>query len=113
MLRRKIIVFCSEVRAKHVNKAEFYYWLISYRTVNTTRQGFKNDQLMLYGETIAVYSEIHTKHVNKAESYYRLRLYRAENSSLHLGRLTSSVGLWNSNVAAAHEFQASHAFASY
>jgi hypothetical protein len=32
----------------------------------------KINQLMLHGETIAVYSEIHTKHVNKGELYYRL-----------------------------------------
>jgi uncharacterized C2H2 Zn-finger protein len=98
MLHRKIIVFCSEIHTKHVNKSELYYKLSPYRAVNTPRQCFKFNHLMLYGERIAVYSEIHTKHVNKAESYYRLRSYRAENSSLYLRLLTSNGGLWNSNV---------------
>jgi hypothetical protein len=35
MLHRKIIVFCFEVLAKHLNKAELYYRLISYRAVDT------------------------------------------------------------------------------
>jgi hypothetical protein len=97
MLHRKVIVFCSEVRTKHINKAELYYRLSAYCAVNTPRQGFKLSNLMLYGERIAVYSEIHTKHVNKAESYYRLRSYRADDCSLYLRLLTSSGGLWNSN----------------
>jgi hypothetical protein len=37
MLHKKIIVFCSEVRAKQVNKAELYYRLISYRVADTLR----------------------------------------------------------------------------
>jgi uncharacterized C2H2 Zn-finger protein len=82
MLRRKVVVFCSEIRKKHVNKGELYYKLSPYRAVNTPRQGFKLSHLMLYGEGIAVYSEIHTKHVNKAESYYKLRSYRAVNTVL-------------------------------
>jgi hypothetical protein len=59
MLHRKIVVFCSEIRKKHVNKAELYYRLSPYRAVNTPRQGFKFSHLMLYGERIAAYSEIH------------------------------------------------------
>jgi uncharacterized C2H2 Zn-finger protein len=82
MLHRKVVVFFSEIRKKHVNKAELDYRLSPCRAVNTPRQGFKLSNLMLYGERIAVYSEIHTKHVNKAESYYRLRSYRAENTVL-------------------------------
>jgi uncharacterized C2H2 Zn-finger protein len=82
MLHRKAVVFCSEIRKKHVNKAELYYRLSPYSAVNTSRQGFKLSHLMLYGERIAVYSEIHTKHVNKAASYYRLRSYRTENTVL-------------------------------
>jgi hypothetical protein len=35
MLHRKIIVFCSEARARHLNKAELYYRLFSYSAVNT------------------------------------------------------------------------------
>ena len=35
-----------------------------YRAVNTIRLGYKNCQLMLYREIMAVCSEIHTKHVN-------------------------------------------------
>jgi hypothetical protein len=82
MLHRKIIVFCSEVHAKHVNMSEIYYKLILYRAVSTSRKGFKLSNLMLYGERMAAYSEIYTKHINKAESYYRLRSYRAENTDL-------------------------------
>jgi hypothetical protein len=37
MLHSKIIVLCSEVCAKHVNKAELYYRLTSYRAANTPR----------------------------------------------------------------------------
>jgi hypothetical protein len=48
------MVFCSEVRAKHVNKAEICDRLSPYRAVNTLRQGFKLGHLMLYGERIAV-----------------------------------------------------------
>jgi hypothetical protein len=82
MLHRKIIAFCSEIRAKHVNKAGLYYRLSLYRAVNTTDRVLKINQLMLYGETNAGCSEIHTKHVSKAESYYRLRSYLAENTVL-------------------------------
>jgi hypothetical protein len=82
MLHRKVIVFCSEIWTKHLNKAELYYRLSPYRAVNTPRQGFKFSHLMLYGERIAVYSKIHIKHANKAESYYRLRLYHAQNTVL-------------------------------
>jgi hypothetical protein len=67
MLHRKVVAFCSEIRKKHVNKAELYCRLSPYRAVNTPRQGFKLSHLMLYGERIAVYYEIHTEHVNKAE----------------------------------------------
>jgi len=35
-----------------------------YRAVNTLRLGYKNHQLKLYREIIAVYSQIHTKHIN-------------------------------------------------
>jgi uncharacterized C2H2 Zn-finger protein len=80
MLHRKIIVFCSEVHAKHVNKGELYYRLISYSAVDIHRQDFKNQSVKAVWETIAVSSEIHTKHVNKAGSYYRLRAYRTENT---------------------------------
>jgi hypothetical protein len=52
MLHRKIIGFCYEVRAKYVNKAELYYTLISYRAVDTPRQDFKNQSLMLYGKQL-------------------------------------------------------------
>jgi len=34
----------------------------SYLSVNTINLGYKANQLMLYGEIIAVCSEIHTKH---------------------------------------------------
>jgi hypothetical protein len=67
MLHRKIIVFCSEVRAKHVNKAELFYSLSPYRAVKTPRQVFKNQAVNAVWETIAVCSETHTKHVNKTE----------------------------------------------
>jgi hypothetical protein len=69
MLHRKIIVFCSEIRAKHVNKAELYCRLSPYRAVNTPRQSFKNQSVNAVWEAIAVCSEIHTKHVTKAELY--------------------------------------------
>jgi len=36
----------------------------SYLSVNTINLGYKANQLMLYGEIIAVCSEIHTKHIN-------------------------------------------------
>jgi hypothetical protein len=36
----------------------------SYLAVNTLRLGYKNHQLMLYREIIAVCFEIHTKHIN-------------------------------------------------
>jgi hypothetical protein len=36
----------------------------SYRAVNALRLCYKNNQLMLYSEIIAVCSQIHTKHVN-------------------------------------------------
>jgi hypothetical protein len=63
MLYREIIAVCSEIRAKHVNKAELYYMLSSYRAVNT-RSGFlKFNQLMLHREIIAVCSEIRAKQV--------------------------------------------------
>jgi hypothetical protein len=42
MLHRKVIVFCSEIHTKHVNKAQLYHRLSSYRAVNTPQQGFKN-----------------------------------------------------------------------
>jgi hypothetical protein len=45
MLHRKIIVFCSEVSAKHLNKAELYYRVSPYHAVNTPRQGFKNSSV--------------------------------------------------------------------
>jgi hypothetical protein len=80
MLHRKVKVFCSEVRAKHVNKAELYYRLISYRAVNTPRRCFKNQSVNAVWETIAVCSEIHTKHVNKAEFCYTFSPYRAVNT---------------------------------
>jgi len=35
-----------------------------YRAVNTLRLCYKNDQLMLYREIIAVCSQIHTKYIN-------------------------------------------------
>jgi hypothetical protein len=35
MLHTKVIVFNSEIRTKHVNKAELYYRLSPYRAVNT------------------------------------------------------------------------------
>jgi hypothetical protein len=50
MLHRKIIVFCSEVLAKHLNKVELHYRLSPYRAVNAPRQGFKFSHLMLYGK---------------------------------------------------------------
>jgi hypothetical protein len=61
MLHSKVVVFCSEIRKKHVNNAELYCRLGPYHAVNTPRLGFKLSYLMLYGERIAVYSEIHTK----------------------------------------------------
>jgi hypothetical protein len=67
MLHRIVVVFCSEILTKHLNKAELYYRLSPYRAVNTPRQGFKLSHLMLNGEAIAVYSKIHIKHANKAE----------------------------------------------
>jgi hypothetical protein len=67
MLHGKIIVFCSEVRAKRLNKAELYYRLIWYRARDTPQQGFKNESVNAVSETIAVCSEIHRKHLNKAE----------------------------------------------
>jgi hypothetical protein len=50
MLHRKVIVFCSEIRKKHVNKAELNYRLSPYCAVNTPGQGFKLSHLMLYGK---------------------------------------------------------------
>jgi hypothetical protein len=82
MLHRKVIVFCSEIRTEHVNKAELYYMLSPYCAVNTPRQSFKFSHLMLCGERITVYSEIHTKHANKSESYYGFRSYCTENTVL-------------------------------
>jgi hypothetical protein len=45
MLPREIIAVCSQIHIKHVNKAELYYRLSSYREVNTPRQGFKNQSV--------------------------------------------------------------------
>jgi hypothetical protein len=36
------IADCSDIRTKHVNKAELYDRLIPYLAVNTPRQDFKN-----------------------------------------------------------------------
>jgi hypothetical protein len=67
MLHKRIIVFYSELRAKHLNEAELYYRLISYRAVDTPQWDCKNQSVNAVWETMAVCSEIHTKHINKAK----------------------------------------------
>jgi hypothetical protein len=37
MLHWKVVVFCSEIRKKHVNKASLYDSLSPYRAVDTPR----------------------------------------------------------------------------
>jgi hypothetical protein len=80
MLHWKIIVFCFEVRAEHLNKTELHYRLSPYRAVDTPQQDFKNQSVNAVWETVAVCSEIQTKHVNKAELQYRLSPYSAVNT---------------------------------
>jgi hypothetical protein len=67
VLHRKIIVFCSEVRAKHLSKAELYYRLSLYGAVNTPWTGFRIPSVNAVWERIVVCSEGDTKHVNKTE----------------------------------------------
>ena len=76
MLYTEIIAVCSEIHTEHINtlsgqnvellnvKPGSTLRYSSYRAVNTLRLGYKNRQLMLYSEIIAVYSQIHTKHIN-------------------------------------------------
>jgi len=76
MLYREIIAVCSEIHTKHINtlcvqNVELVnikpggtyinhrkYRFSPYRAVNTLHFCYKNSQLMLYREIIAVYSQM-------------------------------------------------------
>jgi hypothetical protein len=73
------------------------YKFISYRAVNTPRQGFKNQSVnAVWRDNRGLFQD--PCKTRKAELYYRVRSYRTENSSHYLRLLTSSGILWNSSV---------------
>jgi hypothetical protein len=58
-----------------------------YRAVNTRRLVYKNSQLMLYREIIAVCSEIRMKHVTLCELYVEFLLSKLVVSIVTIGLL--------------------------
>jgi hypothetical protein len=98
MMHKKIIVFFPETRAKHVNKPELYYRFSSYHAVNTPRQGFKNQSVnAVWGNRRGLFQEPY-KTRKWSWIILQAQIVPSRKSSLYLHLLTSSGGLWNSNV---------------